>query len=427
VRSQWARYTLVAVASMAVGVWATGWMECREPAASAVPAPPPPIEMSGEPEPIGDPLRHTPTPRRQLVETRSQNLTFQQLQALGYVDGIYDPDSHLADVVLNDPKKTSPGYGFYSSRKQAGAQLIDMEGRVLHRWSASGKGEWQHAELLPNGDVIVIVKDQRLSYYDKDSKLIWSKRGRFHHDLSIYGEEIYVLTRVGRVVDYIHPRSPTLVDVIQVRSLDGELKREISVLDAIHDSAYGFLLPGVAHERRATKGKQLDVLHTNHVEVFDGRLAERDPIYAEGNILISMRNINAIAILDGDSAEVVWIWGPTNLTFQHHPTLLDDGHILLFDNGVERSRVLEIDPLSHAIVWQYSPRSGFFSKTRGSNQRLANGNTLITESDRGYVLEVTPKAKTVWKFANPVVNRKKEREAIWRMTRFDPETLTFLD
>jgi hypothetical protein len=58
---------------------------------------------------------------------------------------------------------------------------------------------------------------------------------------------------------------------------------------------------------------------------------------------------------------------------------------------------------------------------------LANGNTLITESDTGYVLEVTPRRKIVWKFANPVVNRKKEREAIWRMTRVDPETLSFLD
>lgn len=171
----------------------------------------------------------------------------------------------------------------------------------------------------------------------------------------------------------------------------------------------------------------MDVLHTNHVEVFDGRLADRDPIYAEGNILISMRNINAIAILDGKSAEVLWIWGPTNVTFQHQPTLLDNGHILLFDNGTTRSRIIEIDPLPHRITWEYSPKSGFFSKTQGSNQRLPNGNTLITESNRGYVLEVTPKGETVWKFANPVVNHKKEREAIWRMTRVDPETLTFLD
>jgi len=122
-----------------------------------------------------------------------------------------------------------------------------MQGRVLHRWHTNQKGAWQHCELLPNGDVIAIVKEKRLSRYDKDSNLIWSLQGRFHHDLWIHGNEIFVLARVGRMIDYIHPQSPTLVDVIQVRSLDGELKREISVLDAIYDSPYGFLLPEVAH------------------------------------------------------------------------------------------------------------------------------------------------------------------------------------
>ena len=209
--------------------------------------------------------------------------------------------------------------------------------------------------------------------------------------------------------------------------MDGELKREISVLQTIHESDYGFLLPSIAHEKGAKKGRHLDVTHTNHVEVFDGVLADRDPIYAAGNILISMRQINTIAILDGSSSEIIWVWGPTNVTFQHHPTLLDNGHILLFDNGLKRSRVLEIDPLTGRVAWDYSPKSGFFSLSRGSNQRLANGNTLITESDRGYVLEVTPRGRTVWKFANPRIDKKKEREAIWRMTRFDPATLTFLD
>ncbi len=422
-RTQWVRYALVAVVGIAAGALGARWSDRREPEASAAPVSKTPCE----PLVTSAPPKKRPVPQRQVVEARSRNLTFQQLQALGYVDGTYDPDSDLADVVVNDAEKTSPGYNFYSSRQQAGARLIDMQGRELHRWHSNDEGHWQHAVLLPNGDVIVIVKDRRLSRYDKDSNPIWSVKGRFHHDLWIHGDEIYVLARIARVIDHVHPRSPTLADVIQVRSLDGELKREISVLDAIHDSAYRFLLPSLAQEKDAQKGRQLDVLHTNHVEVFDGRLADRDPIYAEGNILISMRNINTIAILDGKSSDVVWIWGPTNLTFQHHPTLLDDGHILLFDNGFEHSRVIEIDPLSNGLVWQYSPRSGFFSQTRGSNQRLANGNTLITESDRGYVLEVTSEGEVVWKFANPIVNRKKERQAIWRMTRIDPDTLTFLD
>jgi outer membrane protein assembly factor BamB len=366
--------------------------------------------------------------RRQVADSPSQAPMLEQLQALGYVAGTYDPQSERSDVLVHVEGATHDGYNFYSSRKATGARLIDMGGRSIHEWQTAQVGGWQHAELLPNGDVIVIVKNERLSRYDKDSKLLWSVAGRFHHDLWIHDDEIYVLSRIAREYVDLHADIPVLEDRISVISMDGELKREVSILETLQNSSYAFLLPSISHMKAKSKNPtQLDLLHTNHVEVFDGRPAHRHPIYARNNILISMRNINAIAILDGETHEILWIWGPSNLTFQHHPTLLDNGNILLFDNGATQSRILEINPVSNEFVWSYGPVDGFFSRRRGGNQRLANGNTLITESDTGYAFEVTPTGETVWEFANPVVNRKKERQAIWRMTRVDPETLTFLD
>lgn len=366
--------------------------------------------------------------RRKVVESRSPALAWEQLQALGYVDGTYDPNIERANVLVHDVDAAHPGYNFYSSRRDRGARLLRMDGTPIHEWKAKEKGAWQHAELLPNGDVLVIVKDRRLARYDQESRLKWSVKGRFHHDLWIHEGEIYVLAREIETIESIHPKIPILVDVIRVFSMDGELRREISVLEALRRSKFAFLLPSVSHKRDSKKGRALDVLHTNHVEVLDGSRDERGPMYAAGNVLVSMRNINAIAILEPSSAEVVWIWGPTNVAFQHHPTMLENGHILLFDNGVKRSRVIELDPISGEIVWQYAPGPSFFSATRGSNQRLANGNTLITESDRGYVFEVTPDGKVVWKFANPAVRKKdKTRDAIWRMVRVDPDSLAFLD
>jgi hypothetical protein len=54
-------------------------------------------------------------------------------------------------------------------------------------------------------------------------------------------------------------------------------------------------------------GNELDILHTNHIEVFDGHLAHRGSLYEEGNMLVSMRSVNAIAVIDGPSLEILWL------------------------------------------------------------------------------------------------------------------------
>lgn len=57
---------------------------------------------------------------------------------------------------------------------------------------------------------------------------------------------------------------------------------------------------------------------------------------------------------------------------------------------------------------------------------LSTGNTLITESDKGEVFEVTPRGDEVWRFVNPDETEEGLRAGIWRMTRFDPAELHFL-
>ena len=76
-------------------------------------------------------------------------------------------------------------------------------------------------------------------------------------------------------------------------------------------------------------------------------------------------------------------------------------------------------------MWQYTSE-GFFSKTRGSAQRLPGGNTLVSESDTGHVFEVTPDGDVVWRFANPDVDEGGVRAAVWRMTRRPLAALGFL-
>lgn len=356
-------------------------------------------------------------------DTASEDLMTAALEALGYVDGTVDPEAHHSGVLVNDPRAFQ-GLSFYSSRRQNGAQLIDMDGEVVHAWTGTGKGWWQHAELLDDGGVIAIVKDTHLIRVDADSRVLWSVKGRFHHDLWLHDDKIYVLGRRARDLPAVDPSRKTLDDQVVVLSMNGKELDRFSIVDALLASPYAFLLPepGTLALRRDRRSDQadgaFDVLHTNHVEVMDGRLAHLGELYARGNLVLSPRNLNAVLVLDGETHEVLWVWGPNNLLFAHHPTVLDNGNVLLFNNGQGGlgSQVLEVSPSDGRIVWSYEAK-GFYSRARGSVQRLDNGHTLITESDSGYVFEVTPEGEIVWRFANPHVRKDDTRMAIWRMTR----------
>ena len=107
----------------------------------------------------------------------------------------------------------------------------------------------------------------------------------------------------------------------------------------------------------------------------------------------------------------------------HMPTMLPNGHLLIYDNGqnaaVRRrgyTRVLELDPLTKKIVWEYKadPPKSFYSPSRGSSQRLPNGNVLIAESDSGRLFEVTSQGEIVWEFLNPDLHKNGWRMALYR-------------
>jgi hypothetical protein len=121
-------------------------------------------------------------------------------------------------------------------------------------------------------------------------------------------------------------------------------------------------------------------------------------------------------IIDKASGAIKWRWGaPLEWGHQHNPTILANGNILVFDNGLHRmtadelpapegySRVVEVNPKTNEIEWEYADedRCNFFSAVCSSAQRLPNGNTLICESSKGRIFEVTSNKEIVWEFISP--------------------------
>ncbi len=366
------------------------------------------------------------------VRSPSRAANVASLTDLPYILQAYDPNSS-SGVLIDEKGRPSPGLNFFFpwSWKPPRAYLMGLDGRIVWRWSLDdyvrGQHPWlENAALLPDGSVLFSLKDRGIVKVDRDSKVLWEAPMHVHHDLWPDRDgTIYALTHEPVVVPDIHPTLPIESDAVAVLDASGKLEKTIPVLDLLRRSGYAYLLPRLQNVAIPSGNRLLDVFHLNHVEPLDGSLASRSDIYRKGNLLISIRNLNAIAIVDPEAEKIVWLWGPGNLTYQHHPRMLPDGNILLFDNGTERSQVIELDPLTERVVWRYAP-DGFFSGLAGGVQRLANGDTLITESMTGHVFEVTPAGAKVWEYANPEVTPKGLRNGIIRMVRVDPSTLTFL-
>jgi hypothetical protein len=388
----------------------------------------------GDEDPGTEPTEVRIEPKRRARVEGEQGKVPENLKSLGYVDGLPDPHLEQRGVLVHQRDKVYEGVNFYASRNQSRAQLLDMNGTVLHVWELPGNDWWQHCELMPDGDLVVIIKDQKVFRIDKDSKVEWMRDLDAHHDLSVDSNgDLYVLARRHLDGRSHHHALPTVEDYVVVLSPEGEPKREISILGVLERSPYAFLLSdsralpsAKVYRSNPEPNEQYDILHTNHVEVFDGSLARQHAMFSEGNLLVSPRNIHAVMIIDPRTEQIVWLWGPSNLIYPHHPTLTRDGHILIFNNGTEktRSQIVEVDPKTNDVVWTY--QGEFYSMERGSNQRLPNGNTLVTESDPGYVFEVTREGEMVWQFANPhIFAGKNIRMSIWRMTRYPREAVKF--
>ena len=334
-------------------------------------------------------------------------------------------------VTVHNPARAQAGVTLYTSGHEAAAYLISMDGEVLHEWRRPFSTVWnpsaavrrpqpdshvyfRKAVVYPNGDLLAVyegVGDTPYGYgvvkLDRNSEVIWSYLGSAHHDIDIGPDgRIYVLTH--EFADEPLERfemlaAPRLDDFLVVLSPEGEELKKIWLIDAVAASDYRHLLSTVSAYAVA------DPLHTNSVEVISEQTAANFNFGKAGQILLSFRELGAIGVLDLETERLEWA-ARGSWIGQHDPDILPNGNILLFDNYANyhkpegRSQVIEYDPQTMEIVWRYagSAEWPFESLIRSSQQRLANGNTLITESSGGRILEVTPAGHIVWQFVNPI-------------------------
>ena len=247
-----------------------------------------------------------------------------------------------------------------------------------------------------------------------------------HHDVEVTPSgRLLALTFQRRLEPSIHPTVVTRDDQLTLLDSGGTVVESVSLLKSTRNAPDGFSLQAA---RPSTLGADpwVDVFHANSVEwMYHSHLLSRHPIYGPNNVLVSLRHQDRVAIVDWQAEQVIWSWGEGELSGPHDAQVLENGNILIFDNGLHRgwSRAVELEPLTGNIVWEYrpTPNSSFFTASKGSAQRLVNGNTLLAESDRGRAIEVAPDGEIVWEFITPHRLGERRRAAIVRVVHYAPE------
>ena len=178
-----------------------------------------------------------------------------------------------------------------------------------------------------------------------------------------------------------------------------------------------------------------DWMHTNSVHYYPelDQVALSTPFFDEFWIIDRGASAEETA---GSAGDLLYRWGnpfayqqgdpkaDRQLFKQHDAQWIEaglpgEGNILLFNNQIkeeaneeEYSSVMELKlPLRSdgsydwereaEIVWSYIA-DGFYSSFASGAQRLPNGNTLITETATGRLIEVRSDGEVVWEFVNPI-------------------------
>lgn len=333
-------------------------------------------------------------------------------------------------VVVHDRERAYPGYTLLTSGHRQGAVLLDMEGEVVHEWEKDFRDiwddpphvanptppefiHWAKVHLFENGDLLVVVtstedtpRGYALMRLDADSNVIWAHPGNAHHDFHVNDDGTIWTWEAGLRDLSTDPlpgiaRQHMLVDQFVVKlSPEGEELSRVSIHEVMAASPFADAL-------FSENVESWDPLHPNQIEPAGAAFASHHDFVEPDDLLLSFRNISAIAVYDPGERKLKWM-ARGRWKRQHDLDPLPDGTMYLYDNlgGLATpgaSEILKYDPGDGSVDWSYAGRPGepFYSWIRGTQQPLPNGNLLISDCEAGRVIEVTPGGEIVWEYLNP--------------------------
>ena len=317
------------------------------------------------------------------------------------------------------------------------AWLMDRDGTVVHSWSFDPKVLWPDTamfsgrveparfypiglQLSDNGDLVVSFQafdvypySVGIAKFDRDGKVLWSRTDFSHHWLTVDSRGMIFVPAL-ETAEGPHDIGETHLDLdcekigwyddlLRILSPQGEVVRDYPILELLARSDFAGALSATVNP--------CDPTHLNAIELVPDRLANAVNGFATGDLLISLRELNMVALLDKEGGTVKHaVVGRT--VAQHSPKFLPDGQVLVFDNqggakNLGGSRIVRIDLQSGdlEVVFpkpddkQWLP---FFTETAGHLDVSGDGTrALVSSTDQGKVLEIdVSSGEVLWTYHN---------------------------
>lgn len=286
------------------------------------------------------------------------------------------------------------------------SEHLDNASRPRRDWNVQIHG----ALALPDGSTLFNFDYAGTVRFDRCGEVQWTLNEMSHHSIEPSQDGGFWIPgrrRVNVVAGFPPSESGYDEDLILKVSDSGQVLESVPIADIFVDSDLLHLLllkgPG-------TVFREGEIAHLNDIEELPDSIADSFPQFEGGDLVLSFRDEHLVVVVDPRTWTVRWHQvGPW--IQQHDPDFQPDGTMTIFSNNNDNtstgthlggSEIVELDPTTGTtrVLYGGVPGQEMHTPLLGKHQMLPNGNILITQAQRGRILEVTRDGELVWELIN---------------------------